>query len=360
MVDFNDRTIFEYIKPFDNDNLSMYMDDGILDFIYFLNKYFLEYRDVLGFGSDICFGIEIEMDKFRGSVMEHWPFECGLRELLGNDRWIVKNDITLNWGREIESDILYNNIDCWKDIRMACDYASLYGEIDRTCAGHIHVGSQIFGNNILYWYRLFWLWKIYENVIYRFCYGEYLSYRDKILDYAKPCASFFEERLSVFKDRIGLCGMNEFLCGLIPEGMNIDFMKKYGISFWHMLGDSEYNLFEDFSKFNRGCTIELRVPNGTLNEIVWQNNINFFVHLMLYCKSDRFDEDILNRRMREVVGIFSKIDEYNKIYLEQAMELCDMIFDNNIDKIYFLRQYIKSFEVVDKPFVLAKRYTIKK
>ena len=27
------------------------------------------------------------------------------------------------------------------------------------------------------------------------------------------------------------------------------------------------------------------------------------------------------------------------IYLEQAIELSDMIFDNNLDKIYFLKQY---------------------
>ena len=36
------------------------------------------------------------------------------------------------------------------------------------------------------------------------------------------------------------------------------------------------------------------------------------------------------------------------IYLEQALELCDMIFTNNFDKVYFLRQYLKSFEVCKK------------
>lgn len=34
---------------------------------------------------------------------------------------------------------------------------------------------------------------------------------------------------------------------------------------------------------------------------------------------------------------------YDEIYLEQALELCDMIFTNNFNKVYFLRQYLKSF-----------------
>ena len=38
----------------------------------------------------------------------------------------------------------------------------------------------------------------------------------------------------------------------------------------------------------------------------------------------------------------------NKIYIDDALEFVDLIFDNNMDKIYFLRQYIKSFEVSDE------------
>ena len=68
-----------------------------------------------------------------------------------------------------------------------------------------------------------------------------------------------------------------------------------------------------------------------------------------------FDDDILDRRKIEVASIFSSIDAYSDIYLEQAVELADLIFDNNLDKVYFLRQYIKSFEKGTKPFARAKR-----
>ena len=49
-----------------------------------------------------------------------------------------------------------------------------------------------------------------------------------------------------------------------------------------------------------------------------------------------------------------QIYSYNQIYLEQALELCDMIFDNNLDKIYFLRQYLKSFETTFRIDKLVK------
>lgn len=47
---------------------------------------------------------------------------------------------------------------------------------------------------------------------------------------------------------------------------------------------------------------------------------------------------------------------YNKIYLEQALEFADLIFNNNIDKIYFLRQYLKSFESSEIPLKKAKKF----
>ena len=34
-----------------------------------------------------------------------------------------------------------------------------------------------------------------------------------------------------------------------------------------------------------------------------------------------------------------------------------MIFDNNLDKVYFLRQYVKFGEVSTKPMVKSKKFT---
>lgn len=358
MEHHNDKTIFKCLNPQNNEILSKLDDGDIREILYYLDRYYLEYRWILGVDSDITFGIEIEIDNFKGSSMDHWPFELRLNELLENNRWKVKNDITLKWGREIASDVLRDSNKTWEDIKKVCDFASQYGEIERTCAAHVHVGSQILGDNLVYWYRLFKLWSIYENVIYRFCYGEYLTHRDGIVDNAKPAAMFFEERLPIVEKSLNSCNLLKMLYLIKPKDMSIDMLKKYGISYWHMLADDEYNIFEDFNIYNYGCTVEYRAGNGTMNEIIWQNEILFFIKLMLYCKSDKFDEDIVNRRKLKVEGLFSNIWDYSKVYLEQALELCDMIYDNNIDKIYFLRQYLKSFEIADKTFVKARKFTM--
>lgn len=33
---------------------------------------------------------------------------------------------------------------------------------------------------------------------------------------------------------------------------------------------------------------------------------------------------------------------YGEIFLPEALEFSDMIFDNNLDKVYFLKQYLKN------------------
>ena len=58
MVDGNDKSIFKYIKPFCNDNLSIYLNDGLEDLLLLLNRYFLEYRSTLEFSDNINFGID--------------------------------------------------------------------------------------------------------------------------------------------------------------------------------------------------------------------------------------------------------------------------------------------------------------
>ena len=100
--------------------------------------------------------------------------------------------------------------------------------------------------------------------------------------------------------------------------------------------------YNDFAEDN---TIEFRCPNGTLNPVVWQNNVNLFVNLLKYSKDLSFDDDIVQKRHLINLDKFLELKWYNEIYLEQALELCDMIFNNNLDKIYFLKQYLKSFQV---------------
>lgn len=356
----NDRTIFSYLNPISNDMLSKLDKKDLDEMLLCLDRYYLEYRDLLGFDINNTFGIEIEIERFKGGVDEFEMFQQLINKIVGNNNWKTKNDITLingkSFGREIASDILIDRRKTWLNIKNVCNFVSKWGVIGDKCGGHVHVGAHLLGNNPLYWYRFLKLCSVYENVIYRFGYGEYLTHRPIIQYKAKPVALLYASRLSIMESKLN-GSLFEFLTSVDIKHIGTDSLKDYGISFWHMICDDNYELYDDYNKFNEHCTLEYRCPNGTLDYVIWQNNINFIVNLMLYCKSEKFDEDILNRRKIEVEGIFGDLWAYSKIYLEQAIELCDMIFDNNLDKLYFLRQYIKSFQVSDKAFVKARKIT---
>ena len=352
----NDETIFKYLDPVDNDILCNIRKEDLNHILSVLNRYCLGSRDNLGLDDNDTFGIEIETEHFKGTVYDRWPFQLKLNEIVGNNGWESKNDITLDNGIEIASDILTDNLKTWNDIKNVCAFTSEYLVIGDHSSGHIHVGAHILGENALYWYRLFKLCMIYENIIYRFSYGEYLTHRSMVNSHAKPTALFFKEGLARLTDLdMPLLDMLYIIQANLDRA---DSLKNFGNSYWHMMCDENYDMYGDYNKMTRYCTMEFRSPNGTLNHIIWQNNINFFVKLMKYCKSNNFNDDILNRRELDVQSIYDNLCAYSRIYLDQALELSDMIFDNNLDKIYFLRQYLKSFEETDKILVRARKFTM--
>ena len=117
--------------------------------------------------------------------------------------------------------------------------------------------------------------------------------------------------------------------------------------------------YDTIDKIIEGNTIEIRCGNSTRNTIIIQNYIYFLLSLFRYAKSDKFNDEILDERHEECKDIYDNIDMYNEIYLEQALELCDLIFDNNLDKMYFLHQYLKDFKVDEKKFDKNKTFTKK-
>lgn len=66
---------------------------------------------------------------------------------------------------------------------------------------------------------------------------------------------------------------------------------------------------------------------------------------MILCKKGHFDKDkVLRRDSINKDKIFTYHD-YNKLYIDEALELVDLVFDNNLDKINFLKQYLKLYNL---------------
>ena len=68
--------------------------------------------------------------------------------------WILKDEINIKDGAEVNSPILVDNASSWKELRRVCLQIQKYGVIGEKCGGHIHIGAQMIGSdykNIMYW-----------------------------------------------------------------------------------------------------------------------------------------------------------------------------------------------------------------
>lgn len=341
--------LFNYIEPQNNDMISLMNEDELQELLYYINNYYLEYRKSIGFGEKITFGIELEFENENKGMWEiRNILKKRLREIKLYGSWEIKGEFSLTEGVEITSPILTDESYNWNNLKCVCNIISQYASINKNCGGHIHIGTQVLGTNVGAWLKFLKLWSVYENIIYRFVYGEFLNARKSMLKFAEPMAKKFGELYQNLKDTELMTLIPTSLINLI---VSLPSDKNQAVSFKNL---------KDFEAIKKNNTIEFRCPNGTLNPIIWQNNVNFFVNLLLCLKSSRYNDDIVESRKQKNGDKYSKMDCYEEINLQQALEFCDMVFTNNLDKVYFLRQYLKSYEIAtSKSLSKAQEFTRK-
>lgn len=73
--------------------------------------------------------------------------------------------------------------------------------------------------------------------------------------------------------------------------------------------------------------------------------------------SRNLDTDFLDYKLSSGNINYDKM-KYSEVNIEEALEFVDLVFDNDLDKVYFLRQYIKNYEENFKTnkVVMAKRF----
>ena len=325
----NESPIYKYVNPNNNDKLSKMNGFDLQDLIILINDYYLELRDKLGLGQYITFGLELEFENANIDKIQEKLYDLCLDDIL-DEIWVIKRDATLHNGAEINSPILRDNTTSWKNLEKVCSVVSPYASIDKHSGGHIHIGTQTLGNKNNSWLNFLKLWSVYENIIFRFVYGEYLTARPSMERYAQPMAKTFWNIYKKLKDR------NISLEDILDK-INND--KYYAVNFQHV---------KNFNRITAKNTIEFRCPNGSLNPVIWQNNVNLFAKMLLYSKSVSFNDDIVEKRHQLNLDKYFGLQFYDEVNLQQALELCDMLYTNNFDKVYFLKQYLKSFEIREK------------
>lgn len=332
--------IFKFINPKNNDILSDFNNSDLEELIYYIENTYLRFRQRLGFDIDYTFGFEIEFEKSFNTDEIINKINSSL-----NKTWKYTFDASLKRGGEIISPILNDVNSDWKSLRKVCQMISENAKIGKNCGGHIHIGSSILQNNSIYWLNFIKLWSAYENVIFRFSYGEYINARKNIQKYAMPIAN---DLYNYYKKLIQLEGLN--LMKILPYLNN---QRNQAVNFQNV---------KVFAKFDNKIknTIEFRCFNGTLEPTIWQNNLNLLFSLLEYSKSSNFNNELIDERIIKNLNENIEFSKYDDIYLDEALELCDLIFNNNFDKVYFLRQYLKSFEINRKYNIKTENFVRKK
>ena len=344
----NNYEIFNELKPCENTIISNYQGYDLVDLLRLINGYYLEYRNKLTFKNKASIGCEIEYeDPKREELVPIKDDEVELKP-----GWLLHEDGTLDNGGEIVSPIFYNNPESWKDLEKTCELLTDNVTINDNCGAHVHIGAHLMGDKPRTWNNFLRLWSSYENVIYRFAFGEYLNARTSLYRYARPIADQIDLYFAKIKKQYGRYANYDNIMPFKEYEFqkSLSTTKYHGVNLCHV---------RDFNQLMTNNTIEFRAANGTINPIIWQNLINLYINLMRYSKSDSFDLDTVLRRKNDKVIKYLKPYDFTNLYIDQAIELVDLIFNKNIDKVYFLRQYLKDN---DKSFhyelVKSKKFTV--
>lgn len=287
----------------------------------------LEYRDKIGLPIDFSFGVEIEYENTpKDLISALLEEEKNYYEYL--DEWVNKSEASVSAydsnsnliGGEISSPILKDDKESWKALSKILNLLKRNdAKICSSCGGHVNIGIHTFRNNIDHLKNLLLVWLVYHREIQKFTNGEFNSLRKDSLNYIKKLDKniFIKE---ILEKRIN--SLYDFDKTL--------FDKKHEI-YMHQL--HYYSSYED-------DRIEFRIPNGTLNEDIWQNNINFFSKLAISCQKE-IDRELLIYKMN------------NKSH--DAFDLADFVFDNEKDKRLFLVQALKASPYFKKDHVKRKQ-----
>lgn len=260
-----------------------------------------EYKDKLIIPTKRTFGLEIEMDHL--SKMRRTQL---YKEFVDSE-WNVGYDSSLGIdGLEVSTPPMFNTKESFLELKNKSEFLKKCKPSFEFSSLQVSLDSNLSNEQLVYLLKLF---STFEDVIYKYSQGFSHTLRYNALKYA-----------SSIKER-----MNDFLSShTMDDTIVYSFIasKDYGISFKN---NGSFNNME--SEIN---LIEFRTPNGTVDPILWQSYITFFQAIISAIESNNYN-DIIDY-------LYKTSDGENN--LDDAIRLSNIIFDNEKDKLLFLKQYI--------------------
>lgn len=282
-----------------------------------------EYRDNLGLKESETFGLEIEYEMGVKRIIKYLL----TRNHLGWNE-VDEDELTVlnRFGGEVISPVLMDSYETWTTLVdvLKCIRIS-GGTATSNTGGHIHFDRSFLNDNIEDYIYMLKCWCVFESIIEKIACGSF----SRIRPIAKYMASSFTKNMlenkkdiEILIDKRNDLEFKELLYMLrsVLKDCKCNSISLYGI-------ENPYNMFSN-------NTFEVRIPNGTLNPVIWQNNVNFFAKFLRYFKTD-YDKELINYYYNLLND-----KEYNEFTM--ALLLGSLIFDKDSEGNFnYLRQYVR-------------------
>ena len=231
-------------------------------------------------------------------------------------------------GGEVVSRILQNDEQSWDELSrvfLSCLKIENFGFNDK-CAFHVHFGKNIF-KNPKFIQNLFKAYTVFEDILLRTSYGATNRRRPDLVHHATLSSYFIYNRL---KDNFN------------NEEKVEEFLKEYAQCREQALNLANYIYRFDAKKY----TVEIRCTNHLESRFLMQNTIRFLALFLLYCDSDEFDDELMDYYIKHSFEP-KTLDEYEEENFEKAMLFGQIFIKDDLDRLYFMKQYLKCYQESD-------------
>ena len=314
-----------------------------------------QYQYVINSQREIRFGTEIEFAyALKKDVIETVNKYINKIEQDKSSKyliWNVVDELTVQekkdgeiHGGELVSPILNNDQKSWESLKKIerCFKVDNFGFSDN-CGFHVHLDKMSFGNigNMKFRKNLLKMWMLFEDIIYRTAYGYLNIERKDILKYAQPTNCYIYKNINSFNN----------------DDNFYDFLNRYASD--RNCGLNLSNIHLQGIYISGKQTYEIRCANALENKFLMQNTIRFYLNFFNYCDSYNFDEEYIEYLIKSFEPMF--INRFREEKFDKALSLANLIYEDEIDKMLFMKQYLKCMnepkkELPPKEILLKKTW----
>lgn len=294
----------------------------------YLNDIDFKYRSKLNVLEDTPFGLELQFNTYRGIDLKHYIKQYNKKHTFDkkiinyNDDEIIHQKTNDNICFDVKLPVLKNNEGDFNLLKEICDSLDLINNHNMSKKGmHLHTNLSILEENnddLILFLKIITL---YEHVLFRFSYGNDLNSNIDLDNYSREISR-------KIYDYIKNEECSEDFYSNIANLRKILNCKSYALNFH----ESDNNVKKD--------TIEFRNFNSTTDSVIVQNNINLVFNLFNSVKNNELDRDYIDYKLGDYEYSLYDKNNYDGLFLEDAIEFSDLIFSTSTDKEYFLRQYL--------------------